>query len=60
MGNKMNRQEFNKLVEDTKFDQDIKRLFYISYDLGFDEGRLVQMQKAIETLDSLQFEKDMK
>jgi hypothetical protein len=55
----MNKQEFEKMIEETTFDENVKRLFHISYDLGFNEGRILQMQKAINTLDSFQFEKEM-
>lgn len=56
----MQRDEFMEMVNNTGFSDNTKQLFLISYDMGFDAGRIFQMQKAIDIMDLYQAEKETK
>lgn len=57
--NKMQRDEFMEMINKTGFSDNTKQLFVISYDMGFDAGRVFQMQKAIDMMDLYQAEKEI-
>ena len=52
----MNREEFEELIEQTHFEPTIKKLFMTSYEMGYNEGQIRQMTRAINALDSIEFE----
>lgn len=47
----MQREEFIKMVEDTTFDPEIKKLFITSYDVGYREGQIYQLTKTIDAFN---------
>lgn len=56
----MDRQKFIKFVEQNDFNETTKKLLLISYDMGFNEGQIKQMERSIEKLDSMILEKEFK
>lgn len=56
----MQREDFIAMVNSTTFDEEIKKLFITSYETGFREGQIYQLQRAINVLDGVQFEMEKK
>lgn len=52
---KMNKTQFIELINATSFDQDTKNLFITSYSLGYSQGTIDQMEKAIQIVASTKF-----
>jgi hypothetical protein len=45
---KMQRDEFVEMVCNTTFDDEIKKLFITSYEVGYREGQINQLTKDIQ------------
>ena len=48
---KMQREEFIEMVCNTSFDDEIKKLFITSYEVGYREGQIDQLTKTINAFE---------
>ena len=55
----MNRQAFLEMVSKMPQDEWIKNLFIMSYDFGYDQGRIEQMKHVLTMMDCAEVERSI-
>lgn len=55
----MKREDFIAMIETTTFDENIKKLFVSSYDMGHYQGEIDQLTKVINRLDTAEINQVM-